>query len=82
MQKSGYEEGQVAMVRQVMDAAVLGLKNAHIDHEILGEYTCTYMNRDSDFIKYAGCYPIEDLFKHMKDGCAYAQAGQQPYGTQ
>jgi hypothetical protein len=32
MQKSGYEEGQVAMVRQVMDAAVLGLENAHIDH--------------------------------------------------
>jgi hypothetical protein len=41
------------MVRQVMDAAVLGLENAHIDHELLGEYTCTYMNRDSDFIKYA-----------------------------
>jgi hypothetical protein len=53
LQKSGYEEGQVAMVRQVMDAAVLGLENAHIDHELLGEYTCTYMNRDSDFIKYA-----------------------------
>jgi hypothetical protein len=23
--------------------------------------------------------PIEDLFKHMQDGRAYAQAGQQPY---
>jgi hypothetical protein len=26
--------------------------------------------------------PIEDLFKKMQDGCSYAQAGQQPYGTQ
>jgi hypothetical protein len=26
--------------------------------------------------------PIEDLFKHMQDGWAYAQAGQQPYGKQ
>jgi hypothetical protein len=26
--------------------------------------------------------PIEDLFKQMQDGRAYAQAGQQPYGTQ
>jgi hypothetical protein len=25
---------------------------------------------------------IEDLFKQMQDGRAYAQAGQQPYGTQ
>jgi hypothetical protein len=36
-----------------MDADVLSLENAHIDHELLGEYTCTYMNRDSEFIKYA-----------------------------
>jgi hypothetical protein len=26
--------------------------------------------------------PIEDLFKQMQDGWAYAQAGQQPYGKQ
>jgi hypothetical protein len=26
--------------------------------------------------------PIEDLFKQMQDGRAYAQAGQQPYGAQ
>jgi hypothetical protein len=26
--------------------------------------------------------PIKDLFKQMQDGRAYAQAGQQPYGTQ
>jgi hypothetical protein len=43
----------VAMVQQVMDAAVLGLENAHIEHELLGEYTCTYMNIYSDYIKYA-----------------------------
>jgi hypothetical protein len=26
--------------------------------------------------------PIEDLFKQMQDGRAYAQAGKQPYGAQ
>jgi hypothetical protein len=26
--------------------------------------------------------PMEDLFKQMQDGRAYAQAGQKPYGTQ
>jgi hypothetical protein len=26
--------------------------------------------------------PIEDLFRQMQDGRAYAQAGQQPYGKQ
>jgi hypothetical protein len=30
---------------------------------------------------YPSC-PIEDFFKQMQDGSAYAQAGKQPYGTQ